>query len=79
MSIESYIHDYLVSNGLWPDEASQVLIDIKKSCDKSIRWSDSTDYYPKELMACLILEAKTQAIKLLEGTNPSHFALGILK
>ena len=75
MSIESDLTDYLVEKGLWLDAAQDVVDAVKaKTATHGIRWSGSRTDYPLVMFAVLAVYAKQEAAKLLDATQPGHFA-----
>ena len=75
MSIESDLTDYLVEKGLWLDAAQDVVDVVKTQTGaQGIRWSGPRTDYPPVMFAVLMLYAKREAAKLLDATQPGHFA-----
>ena len=75
MSIESDLTDYLVNKGLWPDDAEIAVAAVKaQNRSLSIRWAGPRTDYPPVMFGVLMMYAKREAAKLLDATQPNHFA-----
>ena len=75
MSVREYIHKWLTDRGLWPDEATVVVESTMKqeACDQ-VKWNDSAECYPPQLLAVLALSARELAVKYIDENKPKHFA-----
>lgn len=79
MNIREQIETKLVGFGLWPDEAKTIVQQLESSTPvMSGRWEESTQEYPVQMLAVLILSAKLEAIKWIDTNKPKHFARHLL-
>ena len=80
MTVRENVETFLVNQGLWPEEAKEVvdeLIDVNEPFAGVAE--KSAEGYPSAFFAVSYACAKDLAIKHLEKTKPMHFALSILK
>lgn len=76
-TIEGKILARMVNNGLFPEQAQEVMAAYKASdAGKSMagRWSDSPRDYPQAVMGGIWLGIQTQAIDWIEKNCPEHWA-----
>jgi hypothetical protein len=81
MSIRERLEKSLVENGMWPDEAKEVLnIAAEDEVLKPMefRWDDAAEGYPQSLFAVIWLRLKEIAVEWIDKNKPQHFARTIL-
>lgn len=77
MSIKEFLQTYLVENGLFPDQAKQVVTMTENAEENAAmvgRWDDPVVEYPAPLRAVVIMCARRQAVKWIEDNMPLHWA-----
>ena len=79
MTIRQFLEEQLVANGLWPNEATEVM-DLVVAGNEPMqgRWNEDKTAYPSQLLTVLFLSAKAVAIKWIDENKPQHFARMIL-
>lgn len=77
MTIRARMEAELVSNGLWPAEATEIL---QRLIDRDVvetmtrRWDDDISGYPVELLAVVLMPVKRYAVEWIDEFKPNHFA-----
>lgn len=76
MTFDTYFVEYLEKQGLWPDEARNV-VDIVKGATPEMqhRWDDDVAGYPSGILAILSICVRKVAFDYLTEHRPLHFVL----
>jgi hypothetical protein len=80
LTMGTWALEYLASGGLFPTEVAAVMTACKKSEANAAlesRWSDDVSGYPPQLMAVLIVELNSQAVRWIDANKPGHWARGV--
>lgn len=79
-TLADFAESYLVSQGLWPDEA-RALVDAAMASPLNAaldgRWRDAFDGYAVQVQAAMILSLRHIAADWLAKNKPEHFARGM--
>jgi hypothetical protein len=77
MTIEQTIKDRLIANGLFEDQAAEVMAILKKGEGRPMerRWAEDVKTYPPSVIAILWIAAKTTALHYLEEHMPNAWFL----
>lgn len=83
MTIRESLRDTLTENGLWQDEAEDVIdryaAQVLKAGGMTDRWNEPTTSIPDATLAALEVAVKGEAVEYLLETKPNHFALTMLR
>ena len=70
---------FLVSNGLWPDEANAVMdIVVAEKPHEEVKFNSAVGDYPEQLVALLKMASARTAVAWIDEHKPEHFARKIL-
>ena len=73
MTLKESVLEFLVSNGMFPEQAEQVF-DLVKSAPENdamlARWNDQQDAYPDVIMKMALLSAKEKAVEWIDENLP---------
>lgn len=77
MTFREKMADLMISNGLWPKEAAEVL--TAAEADKALesmrdRWGDDVEDYPLQMLTVLWMSVRHIAAEWLALNKPQHFA-----
>lgn len=80
MTFKTFVSEWLVEHGLWPDEAEKV-VEIYSEQIKEMRgrMNDHIEGYPRSLLAAVLMGVRRVAVNWLEASKPNHFSLHLLK
>jgi ribonuclease I len=82
MTIRKRLETELVNHGLWPNEAEAVMTELEAdeaSKPMQGRWNEDETVYPPQLLAVVLMSAKTKAVEWIDRNKPMHFARGVLE
>jgi len=72
-TIESKITKILVSKGLFPEQAAQVMELVKAAPENESmqgRWSDAPEGYPDFMMGALVVSVNSYALEWIDANKP---------
>ena len=73
MNFEDTIKDRLISNGLMPDSAEEIMVAVKNNeANKSMteRWHESVSHYPNIVLTVVWVSAKKHALEWIDDNCP---------
>jgi hypothetical protein len=75
MTVKEKLAEYLVQNGLFPNEA-EVIIELfrAKNPAPTLHWNDDVSQYPAVMLRPLLGYLKIEALDWIEKNCPMHFA-----
>jgi hypothetical protein len=76
MTISEFVTKHLTDKGLWPDEATTVIVLMKErsGLEEDRRWRDDLSGYPEAFKAVLMITANSCALQYIDEQKPQHWA-----
>ena len=73
LTVRETVEKRLVDKGMWPKEAKQVVDLVIEQVDQPLRWDESVEGYPPQLIVVLCVIADKVALKWIDENCPLAF------